>query len=63
VLDRTGPETSTTIPAYTSPINIGNLINGADTLIGRVDSVALWTRALSASEIGEVFASDLERNP
>lgn len=62
-LDRTGPETSTTIPAYTSPIKIGNLINGADTLIGRVDNVALWTRALSASEIGDVFASDLEHDP
>jgi hypothetical protein len=37
--------------------------NGADTLIGRVDEVALWTRALSASEISEVYASGSEPPP
>jgi hypothetical protein len=30
---------------------VGNLNNGGDLLIGRIDEVALWMRALSADEI------------
>lgn len=51
VLDTTAPEPSAVIAPYPASVIVGNLVNGGDTFVGRLDEVALWTRALSGTEI------------
>lgn len=51
VLDTTAAEPSAVIPPYPASVIVGNLVNGGDTFVGRLDEVALWTRALSSTEI------------
>jgi hypothetical protein len=43
-----------TITPNTENLQIGNLPNGGHTFTGRIDEVAMWTRALSAEEIKKV---------
>lgn len=54
VLDTTAPEPSASIPPHPSSLAVGLLVNGGDTMIGRIDEVGMWTRALSSAEIGEL---------
>jgi hypothetical protein len=56
VLDIASEETSTSISPYDSDLLIGDLPGGGDTFMGRIDEVAIWTRALSATEIAQVYA-------
>jgi hypothetical protein len=51
VLDTTAAEPSAILPPYAASVVVGNLVNGGDTFVGRLDEVALWTRALSGTEI------------
>jgi len=51
VLDTTASESSTTIQPYTSDLYIGTLPNGGNSFVGTIDEVAIWTRALSETEI------------
>ena len=44
-------ETSATIPAYSSPVLIGNLPGGGSVFDGRIDEVAVWRRALGDDEV------------
>jgi hypothetical protein len=50
-LDRMAPESSTSIPPYMPTLMLGNLVSGGDVFVGNLDEVALWTRALSESEV------------
>jgi hypothetical protein len=50
-LDKTAPETSATVTAYDSPVEVGDLPVGGQTFIGSIDEVAMWQRALSADEV------------
>lgn len=59
-LDRSAPETSANIPPFTGDVILGNLINGADTLVGRIDEVGIWTRALSVAEIATLATQPLK---
>jgi hypothetical protein len=49
-LDRTNTADAT-IPPNTENLRIGDLPGGGNTFIGRIDEVAMWTRALSSDEI------------
>lgn len=50
-LDRVAPETSSSIPVYSSALEIGRLVGGGGTMRGKIDEVAVWTRALSDAEV------------
>lgn len=54
-LDVTSGDTAAQIEAYTSDIVIGDLVGGGERFTGLIDEVAVWTRALSATEIHDVF--------
>lgn len=56
-LDKTNADTAAQIEAYTSDVVIGDLVGGGERFTGLIDEVAVWTRALSASEIHDVFAA------
>ncbi len=48
------------IPQYTSPVDVGclPLLDApAQYFVGKIDEVAIWTRALSAAEIAQVYSS------
>jgi hypothetical protein len=53
VLDSVGPESSTSITPDGSPLAIGCLPLGgvAQSLVGELDDVAVWTRAFSTAEV------------
>lgn len=56
------PEDSTTIAPPTGtppPVSIGCLPNGGQSLNGLVDDVAMWSRALSSSEVQSWYARTL----
>jgi hypothetical protein len=54
-LDIASGEGSAQIEPYTSDIVIGDLVGGGNRFTGLIDEVAVWTRALSAEEIQDVF--------
>lgn len=56
-LDITSSDTASQIEPYTSDIVIGDLVGGGERFTGLIDEVAMWTRALSAAEIHDVFAA------
>ena len=56
-LDRTNVEPAAQIEPYTSDVVIGDLVGGGERFTGLIDEVALWTRALSAAEIHDVFVA------
>ncbi|MFM2416080.1 MAG: hypothetical protein RL385_803 [Pseudomonadota bacterium] len=56
-LDRSAPESSATIPPYTPTLMLGNLVSGGDLFVGNLDEVALWTRALTESEVAALARS------
>lgn len=56
-LDITSADTAANIQPYTSDVVIGHLVGGGETFTGLIDEVAVWTRALSASEIHDVFVA------
>ena len=60
-LDRVASEPETSIPNSSAPITIGNLVNGGDVFEGRIDEVAIWSRALNPSEITVVAAGPLPK--
>ncbi len=45
------------IAANTEDVLIGNLPEGGDLFAGRIDEVAIWTRALGATEIAGLYAA------
>jgi hypothetical protein len=51
VLDSIASEASSEIPAYDCDLEVGRLINGGNTMIGMIDEVAVWRRALGPEEI------------
>jgi hypothetical protein len=53
----TSGDASAQIEAYTSDVVIGDLVGGGNRFTGRIDEVAVWTRALSAAEIHDVFVA------
>lgn len=57
VLDITASESSSTIPAYTSNLNVGLLPNGGEGFVGTIDEVSVWTRALEPTEIATLAAA------
>jgi hypothetical protein len=56
-LDITSPEPAAHIEPYTSDVVIGDLVGGGERFTGLIDEVAIWTRALSAAEIHDVFTA------
>jgi hypothetical protein len=56
-LDKTSGDASAQIEAYTSDVVIGHLVGGGNRFIGLIDEVAIWTRALSADEIHDIFVA------
>ncbi len=56
-LDAVGAEQATQLEPYTSNVTIGELPGGGDHFVGLIDEVAVWTRALGADEIQEVYAA------
>jgi hypothetical protein len=59
VLDTVAHESSSTLPATDSALEIGRLVNGGNTFIGTIDEVAIWTRALSAEEVHTLSETEL----
>lgn len=59
VLDVVGAETSEHIPAYDSDLEIGRLVGGGDAMIGMIDEVAIWRRALAPREVALLARSPL----
>ena len=58
-LDVTAPITETVVPNSPAPVRIGNLNGGGSIMEGRIDEVAIWTRALSADELAQLAAGAL----
>jgi hypothetical protein len=58
-LDSVAFEASSSIPDYDSNLEVGRLVNGGNTMIGLIDEVAVWRRALSAEEIAMLTQSPL----
>lgn len=58
-LDAVGPETSPSIPQLGSPLSIGclPLFGPAQTFIGSLDDVGVWTRAFSPAEVRAWYQS------
>lgn len=58
-LDSIAYEASTEIPDYGSDLEVGRLVNGGNTMIGMIDEVAVWRRALEVDEIELLSQSPL----
>jgi hypothetical protein len=56
-LDKVSGDASAQIEAYTSDVVIGDLVGGGNRFTGLIDEVAVWTRALSADEIHDIFVA------
>jgi Concanavalin A-like lectin/glucanases superfamily len=54
-LDTVARETAAEIPAFSSPLYVGNLPVGGDRFTGRIDELAIWRRALSESEVAALY--------
>jgi hypothetical protein len=54
-LDKVSGDASAQIQAYTSDVVIADLVGGGNRFTGLIDEVAVWTRALSANEIHDIF--------
>lgn len=59
-LDTIASETSGEIPAYGCDLEVGRLVNGGHTMIGMIDEVAVWRRALGADEIALISQAALQ---
>ena len=57
VLDIAANETSSTIPPYTSNLDVGLLPGGGNGFVGTIDEVSIWTRALAPTEIATLAAA------
>ena len=57
-LDRTAPISSASIGNYSSALEIGRLVNGGDQMIGMIDEVAIWRRALGPDEIEQIATTE-----
>ncbi len=53
-LDKTSPETSTSIPNYTAPLYIGIIGPGGNVFDGLIDEIRFHRRALAAAEIAAI---------
>lgn len=60
VLDTVAHESSSTLPATDTAIEVGRLVNGGNTFVGTIDEVAIWTRALSTEEVHTLSETELE---
>lgn len=56
-LDKVSSDAASQIEPYTSDVTIGDLVGGGDRFVGYIDEAAVWTRALSASEIARLHAA------
>jgi hypothetical protein len=56
-LDSVHTESSAAVSQYDSPLEVGRLRNGGDVLVGSLDEVAMWRRALTSDEIRAVFST------
>ncbi|HET9955412.1 MAG TPA: LamG domain-containing protein [Polyangiaceae bacterium] len=56
-LDSTHAEASSSIPDYDSPFEVGRLRDGGGNLIGQLDEVGFWQRALTTQEITQLSSA------
>jgi MSHA biogenesis protein MshQ len=59
-LDTVAPETSSEISAFTSDLEVGRLVNGGSTMIGMIDEVAVWRRALGPDEVARLASAPVQ---
>ena len=61
VLDSVHASASSSLAPNTEDIQVGGLPGGGEPFVGKLDEVAIWTRALSAAEIASVYEAGLPR--
>lgn len=60
VLDVVTGESSASLPPFDCDLEVGRLVNGGNTMIGSIDEVAIWRRALSADDVAALAQGPLQ---
>ena len=63
VVDAVGSEYNQTIGAYPSVLEIGRLRGGGGSFMGLIDEVAIWTRALTDTEVLSLYEATEALSP